>query len=265
MKRFFKWLQALFGLFMDTVEDPMIMIDQAKRDMQASVIKNRERAVQAITQKNNLAAMLKNSESQVERNKGQAAMALKQRQQFAVGTEQYNKFHMLALQFAKEIQVNEAQVEQLKLAYASANSSCESVKKAIERQESEFKKKLAEAAALKAKYKSAEVQNAIAKALEDCNFDDINQGFGAAEEKVQNMESEALARNEMLNTSLAGKVAELENAGADMEAESALANLERQLGFASPATVDTPNVQTVSVGGSAEDELSNLEKRLGQA
>lgn len=264
MKRFFKWLQALFGLFMDTVEDPMIMIDQAKRDMQASLIKNRERAVQAITQKNNLAALLKNSETQVERNKGQAAMALKQRQQFATGTAEYNKFHMLALQFTKELQVNENQVEQLKVTYASAENSCQNVKKAIERQESEFKKKLAEAAALKAKYKSAEVQNAIAKALEDCNFDDINQGFGLAAEKVQNMESEALARNEMLNTSLAGKVAELENASADMDAEYALANLEKQLGFSS-ATVDTPSQQTVSVSVSADDALANLEKRIGKA
>lgn len=235
MKRFFKWIQALFNLFMDNVEDPIMMINQAKKDMQDSLIQNRERAVQAISQKNNLTAMLKNSEAQVERNKGQAALALQQRQKFAPGTDEYNKFHMLALQFAKEIQVNQAQVEQLKSACLSAEQACENVKKAIERQESEFKKKIAEAMALKAKYKSAEAQNEITKALEQCNFDNINQGFGAAEEKIQNMESEALARTEMLNTSLSSKMAELENASADLEAESALANLEKQLGFTSAA------------------------------
>ena len=136
--------------------------------------------------------------------------------------------------------------------------------RSIERQESEFKKKLAEAAALKAQYKSAEVQNAIVKALEECNFDDINQGFGSAAEKVQNMESEAAAPNEMLNTSLASKVAELENASADMEAEGALAKLEQQLGFTSAPTNATGQAATVSVGAdtSAEAALTQLEQRL---
>lgn len=252
MKRLWKWLEALFNLFMDKVEDPMMMIDQAKRDMQESLVKNRERAVQAITQRNNLAALLRNCQSQIERNKAQAAMALKQNNR------------PLALQFAKEMAVNEAQLEQLQSALSQADTACTNVKKAIERQESEFKKKLAEAAALKARYKSAEVQNAIAKALEECNFDDINQGFGAVEEKVQNKESEASARNEMLNTSLASKVAELENASADIEAESALAKLEQQLGFASPAST-TAQPATVSVGGgdnSAEAALNQLEQRL---
>jgi hypothetical protein len=59
----------------------------------------------------------------------------------------------------------------------------------------------------------------------------------------------------MLNTSLASKVAELENASADMEAEGALAKLEQQLGFTSA---------TVSVGAdtSAEAALTQLEQRL---
>jgi phage shock protein A len=264
MKRFFTWLKALFNALMYKVEDPMIMIDQAKRDMQESLVKNRERAVQAITQRNNLAAMVKNAEKEIERNKAQAAMALKQRSQYTEGTPEYTKFHQLALQFAKTLAVNEAQLVELKQAEAGANASCDNVKKAIERQESEFKKKLAEASALKAQYKSAEVQNAIAKALEEVNFENINEGFGQAGEKIQNMQSEAAARNEMLNESLAGKVAELEEATADVEAESALANLEKQLGFAPSATVETPATVSVGVGGSADDALNALEQRLGK-
>ena len=58
MKRFFNWLKALFNRTMDKVEDPEMMLDQAKRDMQASVIQNRERAIQAITQRNELEKLL---------------------------------------------------------------------------------------------------------------------------------------------------------------------------------------------------------------
>ena len=57
MKRFFRWLKALFNRTMDNLEDPDIMLDQARRDMQEALVQNREKAVQAITQKNRLQQM----------------------------------------------------------------------------------------------------------------------------------------------------------------------------------------------------------------
>ncbi|KAA0237045.1 MAG: hypothetical protein EDM74_10460, partial [Armatimonadetes bacterium] len=43
---------------MDKLEDPEMMLDQARRDMQQALTENREKAVQAITQKNRLENML---------------------------------------------------------------------------------------------------------------------------------------------------------------------------------------------------------------
>ena len=57
-KRFWRWLSGLFHRAMDKLEDPDIMLDQARREMQEGLIQNRERAVQAITQKNRLQSML---------------------------------------------------------------------------------------------------------------------------------------------------------------------------------------------------------------
>lgn len=247
----------LFNVFMDKVEDPMAMIDQAKRDMQESLIKNRELAVQAITQKNNLSGMVQNLQAQIERNKAQAGMALKQREAAAPGSPEWNNAQRLALQFAGELQTNQAQLVNLQASHAQATAACENVKKAIEHQETDFRKKLAEAAALKANYKSAQVQNAIEKALSEFNIVNTNEGFGAASEKVLNMQSEAAARAEMRSTSLAGKVAELEDATYDFGAQSALADLEKQLGF-------TPHSDAVSsTNNNAEDALNQLEQRLG--
>jgi phage shock protein A len=266
MKRFLKWLSGLFNVFMDKVEDPMIMIDQAKRDMQESLVHNRELAVQALTQKNNLAAMVKAAESQVEKNKAQAGMALKQRESYAQGTPQYDNAQKLALQFAGEMQNNQAQLANLQASYEQADAACVNVKKACDRQEADFRKKLGEAAAMKANYKSAQVQNAIQKALSEFNFENINEGFGAAGEKIQNMQSEAAARTEMQNSSLAGKVAELEDASHDFEAQNALSDLEKQLGFA-PTTVQTtaaPQTVSVGTGGTPGGALSDLTQRLNQ-
>jgi len=58
MGRFFRWLKALFNRAKDKVEDPDMMLDQARRDMSEALVANREKAVQAITQKNRLQNML---------------------------------------------------------------------------------------------------------------------------------------------------------------------------------------------------------------
>lgn len=78
MKRFFSWIKAVFHRTMDKVEDPDIMLDQAKRDMQGALVANRERAVQAITQKNRLSAMLEEAKKKSATLESQAATALKQ-------------------------------------------------------------------------------------------------------------------------------------------------------------------------------------------
>jgi phage shock protein A len=44
MQRFFNWLKAIFNRGMDKLEDPEIMLDQARRDMQATMSANQEKA-----------------------------------------------------------------------------------------------------------------------------------------------------------------------------------------------------------------------------
>ena len=61
---------------MDKVEDPEIMLDQARRDMQAALIGNREKAVQAITQKNRLQGMLEEATKKSVTLEQNAVMAL---------------------------------------------------------------------------------------------------------------------------------------------------------------------------------------------
>ena len=75
MKRFFNWLRGIFNRTMDRIEDPDIMLDQAKRDMQAALQGNREKAVQAITQKNRLQGMLEEKKKETAQLERQAAMA----------------------------------------------------------------------------------------------------------------------------------------------------------------------------------------------
>lgn len=265
MQRFFNWLKGLFNRTMDKLEDPEIMLDQAKRDMQGALISNREKAVAAITQKNRLQGVLEDTKKKSAQIEAQAAMALKQ------GNRE------LATQFMREKMNIDSTLATLQQSYDQAVATVDQVKIAIKRQEEEVRKKTAEALAMKAQWKQAQIQNSISKALDGLTFENSYEGFGAAQERIREAQSEAAARQEMQSSSLSGKMMMMEDTARDMEAESELSKLEERLGL-KPATT-TVDAQTVSVttGGAApateeaamkseaERQLEELEKRLGSS
>ena len=236
MKRFFRWLKALFNRGMDRLEDPDMMLDQARRDMQENYAQNKERAVQAITQKNKLQAMLEDAKKQSENLESKASMSLRQ------GNRD------LARQLLREKMNNDSTVASLEGSYAQAVQTVESVKIAIKRQEEEVRKKMAEALAMKAQWKQAQIQNSINKALDGLTFENQFEGFGAAAERIRDAQSEAKARQEMAAESIQSKVMAMEDKAMDYEAEAELEKLEARLGMkatAAPAQ-EVPQVQQVS-------------------
>jgi phage shock protein A len=255
MKRFINWLKGLFGRTMDRLEDPEMMLDQAKRDMQAALQSNKEKAVQAITQKNMLENMLKDQQQKGAALETKATMALKQDNR------------ELATQFMREKMNVDATIAQVQVSYDQALATVDQIKVGIKRQEEEVRKKTAEALSLKASWKQAQIQTSITKALEGLSFDNEYGSFGAVTERIKEKQSEAAARTEMQSESLGGKIMNMESTARDMEAEAELDKLQERLGL-KPATASTEVVatQTVSAGevgqGEAEKALNDLEKRL---
>lgn len=262
--RFFRWLKALFNRGMDKLEDPDMMLDQARRDMSEALSTNREKAVQAITQKNRLQNLLEEAKTKSAEMEKRAEMALRQ------GNRD------LARQFIREKANNDAIIGQLQTSYDQAATTVEQVKLAIKRQEEEVRKKTAEALALKAQWKQAQIQSSISKALEGLTFENQFEGFGAAKERIADAQAEAAARQEMLGSSIQGKIMQMEDQAIDYEAEAELEKLEQRLGMKpAVAPVETEAVQTVATGaGEAqtapsvpaseiEKQLEELEKRTG--
>jgi phage shock protein A len=255
MKRFINWLKSLFNRTMDKLEDPEMMLEQAKRDMQAAVQQNQEKAVQAITQKNMLENMLNEQKKKSQSLENQAAMALKQ------GNRE------VATQLMREKMNVDASVAQVQQSYDQAVATVDQIKIGIKRQQEEVRKKTAEAMVLKTQWKQAQIQNSISKALEGLTFENQFEGFGAVTERIREKQSEAAARQELQSESLGGKMMQLEDASRDMEAESELSKLEERLGL-KPATATEVAPETVSVSDSgasqseAEKALADLEKRL---
>lgn len=265
MNRFFNWVKALFNRTMDRVEDPDIMLDQARRDMSQALVSNKEKAVQAITQKNRLQLMLDDERKKANQLEAQAGTALK------AGDRE------LATRFMREKMNHDATIATLQGSYDQAVATVEQVKVALRRQEEEVRKKTAEALAMKAQWKQAQIQNSISKALEGLTFENQFEGFGAAQERIREAQSEAAARQEMTGTSLQGKMYAMEDKTRDMEAESELEKLEERLGMR-PATTSAPQqVQVTATPGAAptadaaadaaqqseaERQIEELERRL---
>lgn len=265
MNRFWNWLKGIFNRGMDKLEDPEVMLDQARRDMESALSSNREKAVQAISQRNRLQMMLDETLKKGTQLENQATMALKS------GNRD------LALQFMREKTNNDTVLTQLQDSLTQASATVDQVKVAIKHQEEEVRKKTAEALAMKAQWKNAQIQNSISKALDGLSFENqFESSFGAAAERIKQVQSEAAARQEMQGSSLQGKAWELQSSASDMAAEEELKKLEARLSTTAPAVASQePLVQTVSNGvaptvegsapaakSEAELQLEELEKRM---
>jgi phage shock protein A len=167
----------------------------------------------------------------------------------------------LARQFLREKANTDATVATLRSTLAQAVETVEAVKQAIKRQESEVRKKTAEALAMKAQWKQAQIQTSISKALEGLTFESEYEGsFAAAKEKIQDKQAEAAARSEMMAGSLQGKLMQMEDQAMDYAAEAELKKLEEKLGLATPGEVALK--EPAAKVDDIEAELNKLEDRL---
>jgi len=251
MKRLLAWLRAIFHRGMDKLEDPEVMLDQARRDMRTALVANREKAVQAITQKNRLQGMMDEALRQSAQLEKQAEAALRS------GNRD------LARQLLREKGLKDQTMEQMKGTLAQAVETVESVKIAIKRQEEEVRRKTSEALALKAQWKQAQIQNSISKALEGLSFENEygESSYASARDKIRDKQAEASARQEMMAGSLQGKMMEMEDQSMDLEADAELRKLEERLGLAPASASSAPSPEVAS---DIEAELERLEQRLGE-
>jgi phage shock protein A len=248
-KRFFRYLRALIMGKLDQLEDPQVIIDQAMREMKENQAKNREKAVQAITQKNQLQNMVDQEEKICRELESKATFAVQQ------GNRE------VARQLLREKLAHDSTLTQLRESLKQAEETSAAVKVAIKREEETFRVKTAEALALKAKMKQAQIQTEINRALDGFQATDATESFDRASEKIRSMQAEADARAEVAKTSVQSRLMELNDQQIDMEAESALKDLESKLGVgAAPTTVTTSGV----VAGAQEDDIDRQLRELEQ-
>ena len=217
--RAWRYLMALMQGKLDQWEDPEIIINEAMREAKDNQIKNRELAVQAITQKNNLQAEVDKEERLVAEFERKATLALQS------GNRE------LAKQFLKEKALHDQSLGSMRGNLAAATEASEKVKIAIKQEEERLRVRASEALALKANMKQAQIQIKINKALDQFQFSENEQQWSQAKDRITSMQSEAQARAEVAGTSIDSKLREMEVSQMDVEADRQLAELEAKMAF----------------------------------
>lgn len=246
--RFWRYMKALIHGKLDEMEDPEIIINEAVREMKENQIKNRELAVQAITQKNNLQAEVDKESRLVAEFERKATMALQG------GNRE------LAKSFLKEKALHDQTLQTLQANLASAIETSEKVKIAIKQEEERIRVRTAEAMVAKTNLKQAQIQIQINKALDGLQFSENENSWAHATERIQSLQSEAQARAEINSSSIDSKLREMEVSQMDVQAEDELAKLEAKMSMGgSPANnYNTSNIQQVqTLGGGAVSSNGN--------
>ncbi len=251
--RIWRYLKALILGKLDELENPEILLQQAQRELRENAAANRQRAVTAITQKNNLKAMLDEQEKRVATLEAQAEMAVKK------GDRE------LAVRVIREKLTFAETMNQTRVSYDQAVQASEAIKVAIRRQEEQVRQRTAEALAKRAQWKQAQIQIEIDKALNGLTFEDESSAWERASEKIRTAQSEASARAELAQASIQAKIADLRDDTVDVEAEKALQELEARMGTGAPAVQETVQVGQPAAMSDVERELAELESKLGTA
>ena len=251
--RIMRYLKGLLGFNLDKLEDPEILLQQAQQEMREAQAKNRERAVQAITQKNNLQALVDQTQKMVNNLQAKAELALK------------NGDRDLARQLLIEKGQYDGTLESTKASLQQALETTEAVKTAMRHEEERIRAKTAQALSMKAQWKQAQIENSMNKALEGMSADGTDQAFERAAAKISNARSEGQARTELARESLSGKLAGLGDVQAANAADDELAQMEQRLGLAPKPAGTTASVtpRTPVAGSDIDRQLQELEARVG--
>ena len=146
-KRWWRYVVALVSNNAKQVEDPEVLLSQAQREMTEMHAHNCERAVQAITQKNNLQQMVDDTQKRVDNLQARAVIAR------ASGDDD------TAERLDREREGYETTLTMTRQNLAPAIETVDAVKTAIRREEETIRQKTAEALALKAQWKNRRIQD----------------------------------------------------------------------------------------------------------
>ncbi len=221
MFSFFKRIKTIvdseLNFMLDKAEDPVKLLDQFMRDMEADIRDAEAAVAKQIANEKLLEKKLQDAESMVAKREEQAIKALE------VGNED------LARRALEDKKSHSSVAETLRESYVRAKEDADSLRAKLQEMKDEYAQMKLKKDTLKARADSARTRTKMNRAMSSIGGDQSRSGFERMEEQVLQFEAEAETSEDLRksNRSLDDEFATIEKTSS---VEDELAALKRKLG-----------------------------------
>ncbi len=235
VKKWWKYLTAKANRNFDEKADPKVQLEQAITEAQTQHKRLRDQAVSVIANQKQAEIRLNNKMGELEKLNANArqALVLASDAEKAGDTAKAEHYTQAAETIADKLISVEADVASMKTMVLASTQAADQAKAAVKTNSRLLQEKLSEKSKLLSQLEQAKMQeemNAAMAQLSESVGDDVPT-FAEVEEKIQARYARATAAAELQETSVEGSVLGIEEATANVAAQSRLAEMRAELGL----------------------------------
>jgi phage shock protein A len=225
--RGWKYFMALLSGKLDEHADPKIQIQQAIEEAQRQHTALSQQAAAVIGNQRQLEMKLARQMSEVEKLQGSARQALVLADQArAAGDEaKAQQYEQTANAFATQLVAGEQSMEDLKNLHDQALQAAEQAKKAVEQNAMTLQQKLAERSQLLTQLEQAKMQEQVSASLSSMSqltAPGSTPNLSEVRDKIEARYAKALGSAELANSSVEGRMLEVQKSSLEMAGASRL-------------------------------------------
>ncbi len=244
-QRWWKYLTAKMTGSFNEMADPKVQLEQAIAESQDNHRRLKEQAASVIAQQKQTEMQLNRALEDLEKvNKNARQAVLMAEEASNAGDEaKVLQYTQAAESFADRMIVLEDEVQGLKSLHLNASEASDKAKTAVRQNSVNLQAKLSEKQKLLGQLDQAKMQEQVNKAMDQLN-ENVGQespSFTEIRDKIEARHAQAKGAAELSEDSVEGRMAEVEAASRNMEAQGRLAEIKAQLGIdtgAAPAAQD---------------------------
>jgi phage shock protein A len=193
MFQLFKRMKTVVGselnAMLDKAEDPVKMLDQFMREMEADIRDAEAAVAKQIANEKMLQRKYEDAEKMAEKRQQQAVKALE------AGNED------LARRALEDKKIHSSQADTLRESYDRAKQDASSLRSKLDEMKDEYNQMKLKKDSLKARAESAKTRTKMNRAMSSIGGDESRKGFDRMEEKVLQFEAEAETSEDMRSSS----------------------------------------------------------------
>jgi phage shock protein A len=239
LKKWWKYLGAKFNRNFEKNADPAVQLEQAITEAQAQHRRLKEQAANVIASQKQAEIRLNGKMTELEKLNANARQALMMAAdaERAGDVAKSTQYTTAAESIANQLIQVEKDVESLKQMVMESTQASDQAKAAVSQNSRLLQEKLAEKNKLLSQLEQARMQEEMNSAMAQLNEtvgDDVPT-LKEVQEKIEARYANAKATAELSETSVQSRILEVEQATANIEAQSRLSQLRTELGLDTPA------------------------------